>query len=133
MPYNSCRTCLINHIGSISCHIIPLLINSLRGRDTHRHMHTHTDIHKEIILKNQACVWPTCAWFKNRITSCPTTTMKLIDKSLGLWLSFFPKAKSISIFMKLSNFYDIYLCLLNVGFLVINAIRKAHITVLCVL
>ena len=40
MPYNSCRTCLTNHIGSISCHIIPLVITSLGGRDTQTHIAT---------------------------------------------------------------------------------------------
>jgi len=36
------KTCLINHKGSISHHIMPLVINSL-GTDTHTH--THTSIH----------------------------------------------------------------------------------------
>ena len=42
-------------MGSISCHIMPLVINSL-GADTHthKHTHTHTDIHTETILRNQA-------------------------------------------------------------------------------
>ena len=34
--YNSCRTCLSDHMRSISCHIMPLVINSL-GVDTHTH------------------------------------------------------------------------------------------------
>ena len=55
---------------SISCHITPLVINSL-GADTHTHTHTHTnthkDIHTETILRNQASVGlrPVHAWFKN--------------------------------------------------------------------
>ena len=36
--YNSCRTCLINCMGSISCHITTLVIISL----VDRHIHTHT-------------------------------------------------------------------------------------------
>ena len=40
--------CLTNHMESISCHIMPLVINILRG-DTH----IHTDICKETILPNQ--------------------------------------------------------------------------------
>ena len=38
---NSCRTCLTNRMGSISHHIMPLGINSLRHRHTHTHTHTH--------------------------------------------------------------------------------------------
>ena len=53
---------------SISCHITPLVINSLGGRhtqtqthtQTHTHKHTHTDVRTETILRNQAR-----AWFKN--------------------------------------------------------------------
>ena len=32
-------------MGSISCHITPLVINSLGGGDTHTHTHMHTDVH----------------------------------------------------------------------------------------
>ena len=48
---------------SISCHITPLVINSLGGG----HRHTHKDIRTETILRNQASValWPAHAWFKN--------------------------------------------------------------------
>ena len=35
---------LANHIGSISCHITPLVINSLGGGHTHTHTNMHTDI-----------------------------------------------------------------------------------------
>ena len=38
MPYKSCRTCSTNHMGSISCHIMPLVINSL-GVDTQTHIY----------------------------------------------------------------------------------------------
>jgi len=40
------KTCLANHKGSISHHIMPLVINSLEGRHTHRYTHTckHTHI-----------------------------------------------------------------------------------------
>ena len=41
MPYNSCRTCLTYHMLSISCHIMPLVINSPRGGYSHTHKHTH--------------------------------------------------------------------------------------------
>ena len=66
---NSCRTCLTNHMGCISCCITPLDINSLEGGHTQTHtcMHTltHTSnthtytythiltIHKGSILRNQ--------------------------------------------------------------------------------
>ena len=36
-------TCLTNRMGSVSCHITPLVINSLGGRHTRKHTHTHTD------------------------------------------------------------------------------------------
>ena len=68
--YNSCRICLTNHIGSISRHITPLVINSL-GADTqtHRHTHTYTDIQTEKNLRNQVhtSLWPVSVWFKNII------------------------------------------------------------------
>jgi len=35
------KTCLTNHKGSISHHIMPLVINSLRGRHTHTHIYSH--------------------------------------------------------------------------------------------
>ena len=54
---------------SISCHITPLVNNSLRGGHTHTHTHIHTQIHTHIhthidvrtetILRN-----PALAWFK---------------------------------------------------------------------
>ena len=60
LPYKSHRTYLTNHIGSISHHITPLVIHSLRGG------HTHTDAYRhsrtEAILRNQAR-----AWFKSTI------------------------------------------------------------------
>ena len=59
MPYKSHRTYLTNHMGSISHHIMPLVINSLGGG----HTHTHAYIRTETILRNQACTW-----FKNVVT-----------------------------------------------------------------
>ena len=47
---NSCRTCLTNHMGSMSHHITILVINSLRTGQTHKH--TYKDIRTEIILRN---------------------------------------------------------------------------------
>ena len=67
MSYKSHRTYLINHVGSISHHITPLVIKSLEGGHTHKHTHTHTDVHTETILRNQAA-----AWFKNS-THCVYT------------------------------------------------------------
>ena len=58
--YNSCWTCLTNHIGSILCHIMPL-VNSLRGR------HTHTDVCTGTILRETRCAGlrSVHAWFNN--------------------------------------------------------------------
>ena len=63
LPYKSHRTYLTNRMGSISHHITPLVINSLRGR----HTNTHAYIRTETILRNQAhaSLWPAHAWFKN--------------------------------------------------------------------
>jgi len=36
------KTCLINHKGSISHHITPLVIKSLGGRDTHTHTQAYS-------------------------------------------------------------------------------------------
>jgi len=60
------KTCLTNHIGFISHHITPLVINILRGGDTHTHTHTHTSQTKAI-SRNQSHTgfWPVHAWFKN--------------------------------------------------------------------
>ena len=50
LPYKRHRTYLTNHMGSISHHIMPLVINSL-GADTRTHMHTcrhtHTQTHTQ--------------------------------------------------------------------------------------
>ena len=43
--YNSYRTCLTNHMGSISRHITPLVTNSLGDGYTQTHTHTHTRTH----------------------------------------------------------------------------------------
>ena len=70
--HKGCRTYLANHMGLISCHIMPLVIYSLGGirtcTKTHAHTHTHTHTyththtqtyiptsHTESILRNQAC------------------------------------------------------------------------------
>ena len=49
---------------SISCHVTPLVINSL-GADKQ----SYTDVRTEAILRNQArtCLWPAHAWFKNSL------------------------------------------------------------------
>ena len=51
-------------MGSISCHIMLLVINSLAA-DTHAN--THTDVRSETILRNQvsASHRPAHTWFKN--------------------------------------------------------------------
>ena len=55
--YNSCITSLPNCMGSLLCHIMPLVTNNLRGghthMQTHTHAHTHTDVCTEINLRNQ--------------------------------------------------------------------------------
>ena len=56
----SCRMGLTNHTQPISHHIMPLVINVLRGR----HTHTHTDAQTKTILRNQACSPWLCSWFK---------------------------------------------------------------------
>jgi len=49
------KTCLTNHKGFISHHIMPLVINSLG--DGHTHMHTHTHItDKSNFKKPGSCV-----------------------------------------------------------------------------
>ena len=51
---------------SISCHIMPLVINNLGGGHTNTHKYTHTDIHTKTILRNQMLAGhsPPHAWFK---------------------------------------------------------------------
>ena len=54
-------------MGSISHHIMPLVINSLGGGYTHTntHINMHTDVHTGTILRNQVStgLWLTHAWF----------------------------------------------------------------------
>ena len=53
--HEGCRTCLTNHMGSTTCHIMLLAINSL-GVYTHTHRHTHTNfLHKSNFKKSP---WP---------------------------------------------------------------------------
>ena len=42
-------------MGSISRHIMPLVINSLGGG--HTYTNTHTDVRTGTISRNQACAW----------------------------------------------------------------------------
>ena len=64
-------------MGSISCHIMPIVINSLGGGHTHTQTHILT-ICTGSILRNQvrANLWPAHVWFKNnfRIKQNPTVT-----------------------------------------------------------
>ena len=49
------KTSLSNHTQSISCHIIPLVTNALKGGHTDWHRHTHTDVQTKVISRNK--VW----------------------------------------------------------------------------
>ena len=64
----SCRICLTNHMGSISCHITPLVINSLGANtQTHKHAYTHiqTSAQKHILRKQASARHrPAHTWFK---------------------------------------------------------------------
>ena len=50
LSYKGYRTCLSNHIESISHHITPLIIKA-SGMNTHTN--TYNDVHTETILRNQ--------------------------------------------------------------------------------
>jgi len=66
------KTCLTNHSGSISHHIMPLVINNLGGG----HTHTHTDIVEKVISRNQlhASLRPARNWFDKFFSkNCLTT------------------------------------------------------------
>ena len=63
-------------MGSISCHITPLVISSLGARThthtqthTHKHTHMHTGDPQKINFKKPGVCWPARAWFKNFILS----------------------------------------------------------------
>ena len=47
------RSCLTDHTGSISCHIMSLVINSLRSGhiDLHTHARTHAHAHTHLGIK----------------------------------------------------------------------------------
>ena len=58
--HKSCRTYLANHMGLISCHIMPLVIYSLRAyAHAQKHMHTHTYTHTHIHTHKHAYQRPT--------------------------------------------------------------------------
>ena len=63
LPYIHCTTCLTNHMGSISCRIMILVINSYRGRHTHAYI---LALRTKSILRNQvfADLQPACARLK---------------------------------------------------------------------
>ena len=54
-------------MGWISCHITPLVINSLRGTYTHTHTHTHTRAHTNFLdkgnLKKPDMHWPAAGMY----------------------------------------------------------------------
>ena len=70
------RIYLANHMESISCHITPLVINSLWGRHTCTRKHTHTQAYRhsrtEAILRNQVCTShrPAHAWINTEFIEC---------------------------------------------------------------
>ena len=57
--YRSCRSCLTDHLGSMSHHITPHYYQ----RQTHKHTHTHK-LWTRLIFINQA-LWTVYTWFKN--------------------------------------------------------------------
>ena len=70
LPYKRHRTYLTNHMGPISRHITPLVINSLRvGTHTRTHAHTYRHSRTEVILRNQVCtgLWLAHTWFNNYV------------------------------------------------------------------
>ena len=73
LPYKSHRSYLTNHMESISHHITPLAINSLRA-DTHTHTHKckHTRMHRHLHRNNikKPGVRPAHAWFNNPSEDC---------------------------------------------------------------
>ena len=75
MPYNSCRTSVTtNCMGSISHHIVPLVIYSLEVY-THTNTHTHANTHIEIHIHTD--VWTETILYKK-----PGTPGLVINKIL---------------------------------------------------
>ena len=64
LPYKSHRTYSTNHMGSISQHITPLVINNL-GAETHTCKQTHTSI-QMFADRNNSKKPGARAWFKNQ-------------------------------------------------------------------
>jgi len=75
------KTCLTNHKGSISHHIMPLVINSLGGG--HKHTHKHTRILTSRIKaisrnKSHAGQRPAHTWFKKiKLSPCDRLLLSL--------------------------------------------------------
>ena len=69
-------------MGSILCHITPLVINSLRGEHTHTYILT---IRTGSILRNQehTGLWPACARFKKKQLRTKTSFAEKDVKSNG--------------------------------------------------
>ena len=61
MSYNSCRTCVTNHMRYISHHITPLVNNSLE----HKLTNMYTDDSHRINLKIPRAQRPAHVWFEN--------------------------------------------------------------------
>ena len=66
MPYKSHKTYLTNHMGSLSHHIMPLVVHSLGGGHTHKHTCIRTFADRSNSKKPG--VRPAHAWFKKQPT-----------------------------------------------------------------
>ena len=87
------RTYLTNHMGSISHHITPLVINNLGGGHTHTHTHTntHTNVRGQSnfkkpgtrLIKKEERLISLLQGNKSNILKCK----KLINKVLSLSIS----------------------------------------------
>ena len=56
LSYKSWRTCITDYMGSISCHIMPLVIDSFSvDTQTHIHTDTYTQIYTYIYIYTDTC------------------------------------------------------------------------------
>ena len=106
LPYISHRTCLTNRMGSISHHIKPLVINSLRGGHTHTQTHTHTHTFADRSNSKKPGT-RRHAWFKNYLNNSLRTWNYLDARIIArkYYTKLFGYKKLVKYHMELVKYY----------------------------
>ena len=111
VAYNSYRTCLTNRIESISHYITSLVINSLRGRHTHRCPHRNN-------FKKPGARWPMAkkdgkTWLQASTKQCTSVTFSQ-NKYTVTWVYSYSK--------HVMNFKALYQTIVSMDIFSLNVI-----------